>query len=454
MTVNDILNKSCVFNDKDKELIKKEGVVFTNKEICFQIIEKLKPTIADKICEPSVGKGIFIFCLLEYFRNNGETLENIIWFVENNLWCYDINKEFIEEFKFLLNQYFSLFGRCAHITNLNFKNIYTEDFLLQNNKFDIIFGNPPYVRIQNLDKEYLNKLKEDLDSIKLGNIDLYYAFIEKSLKSAEKVGFIIPNSWIKSKSGEFLRELLKDKIIYLHDFGLEKIWKNISTYTCILICGKTDNIYNFNNTKIDLSNYINYCSVGIATLKDNVYKIDSFDDNFCFKGSFKIEKEMCKKIIKATKSKSIDDYTYIIYPYVGNKIMQEEFIKLNYPNAYKYFLSIKEELKTRDAGKTEKYEMWYAYGRKQGLLKESNGKRILLPLTFRKSNGIYWIELTDDILNLSGILVDVKEEKFEEFIKIIKSNQFLDYLEKNNKVLTDKKGSDDLFLTLTSKNLK
>ena len=240
----------------------------------------------------------------------------------------------------------------------------------------------------------------------------------------------------------------------MHDFGLEKIWKNISTYTCILICGKTDNIYNFNNTKIDLSNYINYCSVGIATLKDNVYKIDSFDDNFCFKGSFKIEKEMCKKIIKATKSKSIDDYTYIIYPYVGNKIMQEEFIKLNYPNAYKYFLSIKEELKTRDAGKTEKYEMWYAYGRKQGLLKESNGKRILLPLTFRKSNGIYWIELTDDILNLSGILVDVKEEKFEEFIKIIKSNQFLDYLEKNNKVLTDKKGSDDLFLTLTSKNLK
>jgi hypothetical protein len=45
-------------------------------------------------------------------------------------------------------------------------------------------------------------------------------------------------------------------------------------------------------------------------------------------------------------------------------------------------------------------------------------------------------------------------EKFDEFIKIIKSNEFLDYLEKNNKVLTDKKGSNDLFLTLTSKNLK
>ena len=47
--VEEILNKSSFFNDKDKELIKKEGVVFTNKEICFQIIEKLQPSINDKI---------------------------------------------------------------------------------------------------------------------------------------------------------------------------------------------------------------------------------------------------------------------------------------------------------------------------------------------------------------------------------------------------------------------
>ena len=55
------------------------------------------------------------------------------------------------------------------------ENIKCEDFLLQNNKFHIIFGNPPYVRIQNLNKEYLNYLKLDLDSIKIGNVDLYFA---------------------------------------------------------------------------------------------------------------------------------------------------------------------------------------------------------------------------------------------------------------------------------------
>lgn len=450
MTVNDIIIQSCKFDTKNKDLIKKEGVVFTNLDICNQIIEKLEPKITDKICEPSVGKGVFVFALLEYFKNKGETIENIKWFVENNLWCFDINLDFINEFKYLLDNYFNLFG----VSNIDCRNIICDDFLIQENRYDIIIGNPPYVRIQNLDKNYLNKLKLELESIKLGNVDLYYAFIEKSLKQANKVGFIIPNSWIKSKSGNFLRELLKDKIIFLQDFGLEKVWKSISTYTCILITGETDEQYNFNKQKIDLSEMINYCSVGIATLRDDVYKIDSYSDNFCFKDNFKIEKEMCKKIIKATKSKTIADYTYIIYPYIDNKIMEEDFIKLNYPLSYEYLISCKEILKTRDAGKTESYDSWYAYGRKQGLLREIKGRRLLLPLVFRKSIGIHYIEITDDILNLSGIVVDVKEEKFDEFICIIKSKEFLDYLELNNKTMTDKKGSDDIFLTLNTKIFK
>lgn len=450
MTIKDIITQSCKFDTKNKDLIKKEGVVFTSLNICNEIIEKLYPKITDKICEPSVGKGIFVFALLEWFRNKGETIESIKWFVEMNLWCYDINLDFINELKYLLDIYFNLFG----ISNVNYKNIICKDYLSSNNKYDIILGNPPYVRIQNLDKDYLDNLKLDLESIRLGNVDLYYAFIEKSLKQADKIGFIIPNSWIKSKSGIFLRETLKDKIIYLHDFKLEKIWKNISTYTCILICGKTDKQYNFTTKQIDLSDMINYCSVGIATLKDNIYKMDSYNDTFCFKDDFKIEKEICKKMIKATKSKTISDYTYIIYPYIKNKIMGEDFIKLNYPLAYKYLLSCKEILKTRDSGKTENYETWYTYGRKQGLLKEINGIRILLPLTFRKSTGIYYIEITEDILNLSGIIVDIKEERFEEFISIIKSKEFSNYLELNNKILTDKKDSDDVFLTLNSKNFK
>jgi hypothetical protein len=468
--IQDILNRSCYFDDKNKDLIKKEGVVFTNKEICDKIINRLQPKINQKICEPSVGKGIFIFCLLEYFRKNGETPESLALFIENNLWCYDINETFIAEFRTLLDIYFDYYS-----ITINPKNIICGDFLLQNNQYDIIFGNPPYVRIQNLDKDYLNILKLELDSVKLGNVDLYFAFIEKALKSSQQIGFIIPNSFIKSKSGKFLRHILKPRINYLYDFVLKKVWKTISTYTCILTCGNITNNLEYNNIIKDktylsddkwifdelnigtnkLYDLINYCSVGIATLKDNLYKIDSYDENFCYKNGFKIEKEICKKLIKATKSKSSDDYSWIIYPYDNSKIINQDKLKLNYPNTYEYFLSIKEELLKRDAGKAIKYEEWYAYGRKQGLLKKVNGKRILLPLTFLKSKGIYFItSINEDTLNLSGILVDVKEDKFDEFIEVIKSKEFINYLELNNKTLTDKKDSNDVFLTLTSKNIK
>ena len=77
MTVKDIIIQSCKFDTKNKDLIKKEGVVFTSLNICNEIIEKLEPKITDTICEPSVGKGIFIFALLEWFRNKGENIESI-----------------------------------------------------------------------------------------------------------------------------------------------------------------------------------------------------------------------------------------------------------------------------------------------------------------------------------------------------------------------------------------
>jgi hypothetical protein len=66
-----------------------------------------------------------------------------------------------------------------------------------------------------MDKDYLGKLKLELKSVSLGNVDLYYAFLEKSLSHSKKVGFIIPNSFIKNKSGSFIREIVKDRLKYI-----------------------------------------------------------------------------------------------------------------------------------------------------------------------------------------------------------------------------------------------
>lgn len=71
--------------EHSKGLFKEEGIVFTDKDICNIIINRLMPSIDEKICEPSVGKGSFVFNLLEYFLKQGHTIKEIVNFVENNL---------------------------------------------------------------------------------------------------------------------------------------------------------------------------------------------------------------------------------------------------------------------------------------------------------------------------------------------------------------------------------
>jgi hypothetical protein len=477
MNLDKIISNSSYFNQKDKKSIKENGVVFTDKTICDIIINRINPKINEIICEPSVGKGVFVFSLLEFFRQKDYSIKEIANFVNNNLFCYDINKDFLNEFKLLLNGYFEYF---KHDGELSFNNIIQGDFLIQKMDYDVILGNPPYVRIQNINKDYLNSLKGELKSISLGNIDLYYAFLEKSLIHSKKVGFIIPNSFIKNKSGLFIREILFNNIEYIFDFENEKVWNQISTYTCIVMCNNTslcDSIkyetkkgiidknknelsndkwifFDYEDGENNLSDYIHYQQNGIATLRDKIFKVD-FSDGVLKKDGFEIEKEICSKIIKVTKSKKFEDYTWIIYPYDQNgKIIKEDVLSENYPNAYKYLLSQKNELSKRDKGKTSKYDAWYAYGRRQGLLRKTNGTKILLPLVFSKKNGIHFIKVPNDdnCLVLSGIMVDVINEDLDKFISVIKSEEFTNYCLIQNKIMSGT-SNDDLWPTITTTTL-
>ena len=106
--------------------------------------------------------------------------------------------------------------------------------------FDIVIGNPPYVRM-----EQIKHLKEALESqydCYTGRADLYVYFFERAyhlLKSKGILTYISSNKYFRSAYGEKLRNLLttKTKLLQLIDFGDADVFTAIA-YPSIIIAQK------------------------------------------------------------------------------------------------------------------------------------------------------------------------------------------------------------------------
>jgi SAM-dependent methyltransferase len=112
--------------------------------------------------------------------------------------------------------------------------------------FDIVLGNPPYVKLQNLMKvdpdvvAYLaaERGSDTYRSARTGNFDLYLPFIEKGLRllaPGGRMAFIAPSLWAVNQYGEGLRSLVH-RGQYLDrwlDFKSHQIFEDVITYTAL-----------------------------------------------------------------------------------------------------------------------------------------------------------------------------------------------------------------------------
>ena len=85
------------------------------------------------------------------------------------------------------------------------------DFLLSKaGKFDIVVGNPPYVRYEQIPKEMKDKYRALFNTFR-GRADIYLVFFEKALLSLKENGqmcFICSNRWMKNSYGSSLRHMI------------------------------------------------------------------------------------------------------------------------------------------------------------------------------------------------------------------------------------------------------
>ena len=106
--------------------------------------------------------------------------------------------------------------------------------------FDVVIGNPPYVRQELLGDQknyYRQKYK-----VYHGMADLYSYFFERGaalLKEQGLFGIIVANKWMRAAYGEPLRRWLKTQNVkQIVDFGDLQVFQGATTYPCIFISGK------------------------------------------------------------------------------------------------------------------------------------------------------------------------------------------------------------------------
>jgi hypothetical protein len=109
--------------------------------------------------------------------------------------------------------------------------------------FNIVIGNPPYIRQEMLDSDYKTKLKENYPKVFTGTADLlvyFFAVAHRYLCSNGTLALITSNKWLRAGYGEKLRNFLKTETTLnaMIDFGDLPVFKQAIAYPMILIAQK------------------------------------------------------------------------------------------------------------------------------------------------------------------------------------------------------------------------
>ncbi len=133
--------------------------------------------------------------------------------------------------------------------------------------FDVVIGNPPYMRIQGIrqNNPRLADLYKNLFTSATGSFDLYVIFMEKGMKFLKEQGllnFINPDKWVNASFGKGIRSYaVKNRNVHrLISFGDHQVF-SASTYSSLVWMGNEsknsifyDKIAPAENTVVSLSN--------------------------------------------------------------------------------------------------------------------------------------------------------------------------------------------------------
>ncbi len=191
------------------------GQYMTPKEIASFMFSLSSANENSRILEPSCGDGIF----LEVFKENSCL----------NYIAYEIDKNIITE--------------SANVVNSSFVSSNLSE------QFDLIIGNPPYIRWKNLEQELKDELSTNILWNKYCNslCDYSNIFIIKSielLKDGGELIFITPEYWLNTTHSLKMRNYMMQNGFFeeIYHFNETPIFDKVTTSTIVFKYRKSNTL--------------------------------------------------------------------------------------------------------------------------------------------------------------------------------------------------------------------
>lgn len=473
-------------SEKKKNEKKLNGRVYTPDYIVKNILDMAHyngvKILNKHVIDNSCGDGAFLCEIVDrYCRiaiSNGVAYKDLI--CQLKTYIHGIEIEPIVHKKCLENLN-SIIKRYGFTTEIEWDILCSDTLTVDryNGKMDFVLGNPPYVRVHNLDNSLY--IAKNFSFAQDGMTDLYIVFYEVGLKMLNKngvLGYITPSSFFNSLAGNYMRkyfvqENLIEKLVDLKHFQAFKA----TTYTTIVILSKKHVSKELEYYQFDEKNLIPYyvetltpddyyisknfyfsTKGNLALLKKIFFNLGHCDievkngyATLCddvFIGSFDFKSKYIIPVIKASRG----ERKQIIYPYDqnGKLISEEKLVKEK--ELYSYLLVNKSKLLKRSSeNKADSY--WFAFGRSQAindtyknkisinaLLRTSADLKILsAPAGTGIYSGLYLIGNEQSLSKISEILLN---EEFSIYISLLgkyKSGGYYTFSSKDIKAYLDYK---------------
>ena len=223
------------------------GAVFTRPEVVEYMMREVRRAgqfrkwSSLKVLEPSCGDGAFVLPIIDAL-----VAESPDWndrALDGFLSAFDISEQSIERVQAAVLARLKGAGCPESVARrLIARWFFREDFLLYetSKKFDVVIGNPPYIRFDNLSKEKQQAYKSRYVTFS-ERCDICVPFFEHSLSLLSERGvfsFICSNRFVRSSYGKRLRKLISNSYhvaLYLNMEHTQPFEIEVSAYPAIYV---------------------------------------------------------------------------------------------------------------------------------------------------------------------------------------------------------------------------